>query len=89
LFRQWALDYEKENDEVKEGWGVWAKKADEASGWEWPYKRILAHKTGPDGVEYLVKWVGQRFHASWVKKEQLVPEAREVYDKVHAVIHRD
>jgi hypothetical protein len=90
FFRQWALDYEKENGEVKEGWGVWAKKAEEGPGWEWPYKRILAHKTGDDGtVEYLVKWVGQRFHASWVGKEQLVPEAREVYDRAHAVFHGD
>jgi hypothetical protein len=48
FFRQWALDYVKDNGEAKEGWGVWAKKADENAGWEWPYKRILAHRTWED-----------------------------------------
>ncbi|KAI4629906.1 uncharacterized protein J4E87_003093 [Alternaria ethzedia] len=89
FFRQWALDYEKENGEIKEGWGVWSMKADDEASWEWPYKRIQAHKTGSDGrIEYLVKWVGQRHLASWVKREQLVAEARDIYDKAHGVTHR-
>jgi hypothetical protein len=88
FFRQWAQDYEKENGEVREGWGVWAKKVDDESDWEWPYKRILTHKTGTNGtVEYLVKWVGQRYFASWVRKEGLNAEAREIYDKAHGVVH--
>lgn len=89
FFRQWALEYEKENGEMKEGWGVWSMKADDEASWEWPYKRIQAHKTGSDGhIEYLVKWVGQRHLASWVKREQLVAEARDIYDKAHGVSHR-
>ncbi|KAI4703103.1 hypothetical protein J4E81_001980 [Alternaria sp. BMP 2799] len=89
FFRQWALDYEKENGEIKEGWGVWSMKADDEASWEWPYKRIQAHKTGSDGhIEYLVKWVGQRHLASWVKREQLVAEARDIYDNAHGVSHR-
>ncbi|KAI4651206.1 uncharacterized protein J4E78_007897 [Alternaria triticimaculans] len=89
FFRQWALDYEKENGEIKDGWGVWSMKADDEASWEWPYKRIQAHKTGSDGrIEYLVKWVGQRHLASWVKREQLVAEARDIYDRAHGVSHR-
>jgi hypothetical protein len=87
FFRQWAMDYERENGEVKEGWGVWAKKTEQDS-WEWPYKRITAHKTDNVGeVEYLVKWVGQRYFPSWVQKEQLNSCAREAYDKAHGVVH--
>jgi hypothetical protein len=87
FFRQWALDYEKQNGEVKQGWGNWSKKEDQES-WEWPYKRIVAHKTAADGqVEYLVKWVGRRYFPSWVRMEHLTPEAREVYDKAHDVTH--
>jgi hypothetical protein len=89
FFRQWALNYEEDNGEMKEGWGVWSMKADDDANWEWPYKRIQAHKTSNDGnIEYLVKWVGQRHLASWVKKEQLVAEARDMYDKAHGVSHR-
>ncbi|KAG9189574.1 hypothetical protein G6011_06442 [Alternaria panax] len=88
FFRQWALDYEKENGEVQEGWGVWSMKAGNDASWEWPYKRIQAHKTAGDGqIEYLVKWVGQRHLASWVKGEQLITEARDVYDRAHGLIH--
>ena len=87
FFRQWALEYEKLNGEVKHGWGNWEKKEDQES-WEWPYKRIVAHKTTGEGhIEYLVKWVGRRYFPSWVKKEYLTPEAREVYDKAHDVTH--
>jgi hypothetical protein len=88
FFRQWALDYEKENGEMQEGWGVWSMKADEDASWDWPYKRIQAHKTGSDGqIEYLVKWVGQRHLASWVEKDQLAAEACEIYDRAHGLIH--
>jgi hypothetical protein len=88
FFRQWALDYEKENGEAKEGWGVWSKKTEQDS-WEWPYKRITAHRTDNGGEgEYLVKWVGQRYFSSWVQKEQLDSVARMVYDKAHGVTHR-
>lgn len=89
FFRQWALDYEGENGEVKHGWGVWEKKA-EQDGWEWPYKRIMAHKTGAEGhLEYLVKWVGQRYFASWVQAAQLDDEARRMYDETHGVSQVD
>jgi hypothetical protein len=87
FFRQWALDYEQENGETKQGWGVWEKKTEQDS-WEWPYKRIIAHKTGADEqVEYLVKWVGRRYFPSWVQKEQLDSAARKMYDKAHGVVH--
>ena len=72
--------------------GVWAqnKDAQEAGwSWEWPYKRIVAHRTGEDDkMEYLVKWVGRRYHASWVKKDSLIDEAREAYDKANNVAHK-
>ena len=87
FFRQWALDYEEQNGEVKEGWGVWAKKTEQDS-WEWPYKRITAHKANAEGrVEYLVKWVGQRHFPSWVQGDQLDSAARKLYDKAHGVVH--
>jgi hypothetical protein len=87
FFRQWALDYEQENGEAREGWGVWEKKTEQDS-WEWPYKRITAHKTGADGqVEYLVKWVGQRYFPSWVQKGQLDRAAHSIYDQAHSVVH--
>jgi hypothetical protein len=85
FFRQWALDYVKENGEVKEGWGDWAKNPVQDT-WEWPYKRIIAHKTNPDGrMEYLVKWVGQRYFPSWVQAEQIDAAARSIYDKAHGL----
>ncbi|KAH7078475.1 hypothetical protein FB567DRAFT_136730 [Paraphoma chrysanthemicola] len=85
FFRQWALDYEKENGEVKEGWGDWAKNPEQDT-WEWPYKRIVAHKTSADGrLEYLVKWVGQRYFPSWVQADQIHAAARLVYDKDHGL----
>lgn len=63
-------------------------KAGEDASWEWPCKRIQAHKAGSDGqIECLVNWVGQRHLAPRVKKEQLVAEARDVYDKVHGLVH--
>jgi len=91
FFRQWALDYEKENGEVREGWGDWTKKTElDSWDWDWPYKTIEAHKTGEEGkVEYLVKWVGQRHFPSWVEKEQLDSNAREVYDRAHGVVHEN
>ncbi|KAF1913896.1 hypothetical protein BDU57DRAFT_326725 [Ampelomyces quisqualis] len=86
FFRQWAGEYEQENGEMKEGWGVWAKKT-EQDCWEWPFKRIMAHKTNKDGqVEYLVKWVGQRYFPSWVQKKQLDPAARKMYDEAHGLV---
>lgn len=89
LFRQWALDYEEQNGEVKEGWGIWVKK-EEQDSWEWPYKRITAHKTNADGqVEYLLKWVEQRYFPSWVKEGQLDAVARIMYDKAHNVVHQE
>ncbi|KAH7402540.1 hypothetical protein BKA66DRAFT_577802 [Pyrenochaeta sp. MPI-SDFR-AT-0127] len=91
LFRQWALDYEKENGEVKEGWGVWAKRAAQGVDWtwEWPYKCIMAHKISEDGrIEYLVKWVGQRYVPTWVCEESLSIEGRELYAKAHHIDHR-
>ncbi|KAF2823538.1 hypothetical protein CC86DRAFT_69276 [Ophiobolus disseminans] len=88
FFRQWALEYEEQNGEVKEGWGIWAKK-EEQDSWEWPYKRITAHKTNADGqVEYLVKWVGKRYFPSWVQEGQLDDAARRVYDNEHDVVHK-
>ncbi|CAN9308805.1 unnamed protein product [Alternaria alternata] len=88
FFRQWALDHEEEHGAMEEGWGVWSLKAGEDASWEWPCKRIQAHKTGSDGqIECLVNWVGQRHLAPRVKKEQLVAEARDVYDKVHGLVH--
>jgi hypothetical protein len=87
FFRQWALDYEQENGEAREGWGVWGKNTEQDS-WEWPYKRIIAHKTSADGqVEYLVKWVGRRYFPSWVQEGQLDPAARKMYDQAHGVVH--
>jgi hypothetical protein len=87
FFRQWAMDYERENGEAREGWGDWAKRT-EQDGWEWPYKRITAHKTNAEGrVEYLVKWVGQRYFPSWVQKDQLDSATRRTYDKEHGVVH--
>ncbi|KAF2681360.1 hypothetical protein K458DRAFT_83885 [Lentithecium fluviatile CBS 122367] len=89
FFRQWALEYERENGEAKEGWGVWTKKSErDSSSWKWPYKRIIAHKTDKDGqVRYLVKWVGRRFPASWVSKEQITGDAHMAYDSAHGVVH--
>lgn len=89
FFRHWALEYEKENGEVKHGWGVLTKRTgDDSTGWDWPFKRILAHKTADDGkIQYLVKWVGQRFPASWVSKEQVAGGAHEAYDKIHGILH--
>jgi hypothetical protein len=91
FFRQWSLEYEKENGEVKQGWGVWTKKSQcDSTAWEWPYKRILAHKTETDGkVRYLVKWVGQRFPASWISREQLTEDAHMIYDKTHGVVYAE
>jgi hypothetical protein len=89
FLRHWAMEYEKENGEVNEGWGVWAKKIEQDS-WEWPYKRIVAHKTvSASQVEYLVKWVGQRHFPSWVQTEQLDKAARKVYDEAYGVAHED
>ena len=89
FFRQWALEYEKENGEVKQGWGVWARKnKSHSASWEWPYKRILAHKTETNGdIRYLVKWVGQRFPSSWINREQLVGDDHMAYDEAHAITH--
>jgi hypothetical protein len=89
FFRQWAVDYVQENGEAKQGWGVWEKKTEQDS-WEWPYKRIITHKTGvvDEQVEYLVKWVGQRYYPSWVEKGELDSAARKIYDKAHGVVHK-
>lgn len=89
FFRQWALEYEQENGEVKEGWGVAAKSEDGSDwSWEWPYKRILAHKTEVNGkIRYLVKWVGNRWPDSWVSREELGDAARRVYDEAHGITH--
>jgi hypothetical protein len=32
FFRQWALEYERENGEAKHGWGVFTKKSESHSG---------------------------------------------------------
>ncbi|KAF2032172.1 hypothetical protein EK21DRAFT_61462 [Setomelanomma holmii] len=83
FFRQWALDYAEVNGEVREGWGDWSKNPEQES-WDWPYKRIIAHKTGVDGqMEYLVKWVGQRYFPSWIQADQLDVAGRSIYDKAH------
>ncbi len=76
FLRQWALEYEQANGEVKEGWGVANKfRGDDDWSWEWPYKRIIGQRTSQDGsMEFLVKWVGQRYNASWLKKEDLVDD---------------
>jgi hypothetical protein len=88
FLRQWAVEYVQENGEAKQGWGVWEKKTEQDS-WEWPYKRIIAHKTGADEqVEYLVKWVGQRYFPSWVNKGELDTAARKIYDEAHGVVHK-
>ncbi|KAF2258361.1 hypothetical protein CC78DRAFT_537824 [Lojkania enalia] len=91
FFRQWALDYESENGETKDGWGVWSKKEENGPewSWEWPYKRIIGHRTEPDGtVSYLVKWVGKRFANEWLKRDQLGHErVWRKYDKAHGVTH--
>ncbi|KAF1958967.1 hypothetical protein CC80DRAFT_533913 [Byssothecium circinans] len=92
FFRQWALEYEKENGEVKEGWGVWANKTQgqtyDSWEWEWPYKRIMAHKTASDGhIQYLVKWIGNRYPASWVDREQLADGSHDKYDEQHGIVH--
>jgi hypothetical protein len=38
FFRQWATDYEHDNGEAKDGWGVWSRKVaqDPIWSWEWP-----------------------------------------------------
>ncbi|KAF2109217.1 hypothetical protein BDV96DRAFT_604949 [Lophiotrema nucula] len=89
FFRQWALEYERDNGEVKEGLGVPQKLHQRnPSGGNWPYKRILAHKTEANGtVMYLVKWVGKRFLDEWVGKNQLCQEDRMKYDIDHEVQH--
>jgi hypothetical protein len=89
FFRQWAIEYEEQNGEIKEGWGVWAKKSEQDS-WEWPYKRITAHKTNVDGkVEYLVKWIGQRYFPSWVQDDQLDAATRRIYDEAHKMVSQE
>jgi len=95
FFRQWAQDYEEQNGEVKEGWGVWVKKKqeeeddDDQDSWVWPYKRITAHRTSSMGqVEYLVKWVGQRHFPSWVQSEQLDDLGRRKYDEAHGLVEQ-
>ncbi|ORY08747.1 hypothetical protein BCR34DRAFT_463408, partial [Clohesyomyces aquaticus] len=76
FFRQWALEYEKENGEVKQGWGAWNMKrtttmnatpadADSEDRWGWPFKRLIAHKIEDGKTMYLVKWVGRRFAPTW------------------------
>lgn len=89
FFRRWVLEYVKENGEVEESWGVWAKKT-EQDCCESPYKRILTHMVGSAGhVEYLVKWVGQRHYPSWVRREHLDEAGRKVYDDTHGIVHED
>jgi hypothetical protein len=84
------LEYEKENGEVKEGWGDWdkMKKGDQAQDYEWPYKRILGHKMETNGaVSYLLRWVGKRIHDSWVTESELGDEAFREYAKIHNITH--
>jgi hypothetical protein len=90
FFRDWALEYEKENGEVKEGWGDWdkMKKGDQAQDYEWPYKRILGHKMETNrAVSYLLRWVGKRIHDSWVTESELGDEAFREYAKIHNITH--
>ncbi|KAF2643156.1 hypothetical protein P280DRAFT_245043 [Massarina eburnea CBS 473.64] len=92
FFRQWALEYEKENGEVKEGWGIWAKnkenEIEDSWEWMWPYKNIITHKTAVNGkIVYLVKWVGNRYPASWCGKEQLAEGSHKNYDEEHGIVH--
>lgn len=77
FLRQWALEYEKDYGEMKEGWGEWSKKKGGlAESWEWPVKRIITHRIQADeSVQYLVKWIGRRFEDSWVTREELGDEA--------------
>ncbi|KAH9863272.1 hypothetical protein IAQ61_009549 [Plenodomus lingam] len=92
FLRAWALEYVKENGEVGEGWGVWSRKKngeggeEEDASWEWPYKRILAHRMADKGGrEYLVKWVGRRYWSSWIEGGMLDVEARTAYDDLHGL----
>jgi hypothetical protein len=94
FLRQWALQYEKENGEVRAGWGIWEKKIEKDASfdwesWEFPYKRIIAHKTEAGQIKYLVKWVGNRYPASWLAADHLAHGAHEIYDKEHGVEHSE
>lgn len=86
FFRQWALGYEQDNGEIRAGWSVWERTQDQDS-WDWPLKRIVAHTTNADGqVEYLLKWVGQRYNDTWEKKESVDLATRETYGKAHGLV---
>lgn len=89
FLRQWAIEYVNEEGEVKEGWGDWFKKKEQTDdNWEWPYERILTHRRRDDGeMEYLIKWVGERYFPSWVDREQLDEEGRLIYDQANGVVH--
>lgn len=87
FFRQWALEYERENGEARDGWGDWTrKKGEQDDTWEWPYKRILTHKNSDNGVEYLVKWVGKRYFPSWVMGKDLDSVTREQYGEANGLM---
>ncbi|KAI8937837.1 hypothetical protein NX059_005530 [Plenodomus lindquistii] len=91
FLRHWAIEYVKENGEVRGGWGAWDRKRGgggekEEGSWEWPYKSITAHRMGEDGMQYLVKWVGTRYWSSWVEGGMLGVEARRVYDVRNGVV---
>ncbi|KAF2476348.1 uncharacterized protein BDR25DRAFT_339389 [Lindgomyces ingoldianus] len=88
FFRQWALEYEQENGEAREGWGEWAKKRERGSewSWDWPYKRIVGHKVENGKVLYRIKWVGKRFGESYVGRAELGnAKVWRVYDRVNGV----
>ncbi|KAF2741399.1 hypothetical protein EJ04DRAFT_480748 [Polyplosphaeria fusca] len=90
FLRQWAVEYVRENGEIRQGeWGIWDKKRDQAEDdnvWLWPYKGIVGHKTEPDGsIRYLVKWVGQRFPDSWEMRKQLDEEVCRRYNRKHGL----
>jgi hypothetical protein len=86
FFRQWALDYENENGEEKYGWGVWTHRSKEEDSWDWPFKRIIAHRIDSNGeVFYLAKWTGTRWPDQWVPKSNFVEDATRVYDQTHGL----
>ncbi|KAF2659295.1 hypothetical protein K491DRAFT_591446, partial [Lophiostoma macrostomum CBS 122681] len=93
FFRQWALEYEKENGEDKYGWGVWSskrKEEEEMWSWDWPFKRIVAHRVDANGeLVYLAKWVGngKRWPDQWINRSDFGDGTTALYDQAHGLSH--
>jgi hypothetical protein len=89
FLREWALEYTQGNGEVRQGWSAWDRKPDnDQSGWDWPFKRITAHRENEaDETEYLVKWVGHRYMPFYVQKDNLDDVSGEIYDRANDVVH--